>query len=163
MKNVIASLIVLALLGCKSSAPSPAAAEDSGHVRLGGADIYKERPPIEGDQAPTWTNKPEDTIPIGCNQFMRCRAYTVMSYDDTWHNQDGNEGLFVLRLKNVKITAFCGGAPGSCYHFQEAVGQTIWLEDESTDLIYYREAREPTRDDPALIITKRQMIEESRP
>lgn len=155
--------MLTALLGCKSKPParSPAAPSSNAEgVRLGSADIYKTKAPVEGEQAPTWTSKPEDQIPPGCNQFSRCRAYTVLSYDDTWRNEEGNEGLFVLRFKNVRITAFCGGVPGSCYEFVEAVGQTIWLDDNMTDLIFYRGAREPQKNDAALVITKRQMVGE---
>jgi hypothetical protein len=165
MKSVAYLLMLVALLGCNAKQPSPAtpSSDPGGHVRAGSADIYKTKPPVEGEQAPTWTDVPEDEIPPGCNQFERCRAYTIVSYDDTWSNAEGNEGLFVLRFKNVRITAFCGAKPGSCYQFVEAVGQTIWLDDEETDLIYYRSARKPQRDDAVLVITKRQMVGEPVP
>lgn len=111
--------------------------------------------PIEGEQAPTWTTFPEDTIQPGCNQFSRCRAYTIISYDSTWHNDDGNEGLFVLRFKNVWITAFCGHKPGSCSEFIEAVGKTVWLDDEITDLLFLRSERTPQKNDAVLVVMKR--------
>jgi hypothetical protein len=103
------------------------------------------------------TNFPEDEIQTGCVQFMRCRAYTVVSYDGSWHNEEGNEGLFLLRFKNVWITAFCGAAPGSCWQFEEAVGKTIWIDDEEVDLLYLHQGRTPQKGDSVLVVTKRSM------
>jgi hypothetical protein len=124
---------------------------------MGGHELYKTRVAVEGDQAPTWTSFPEDEIPPGCIQFTRCRAYTVFSYDGNWHNEFGAEGLFVLRFKNIWITAFCGGKPGTCWQFVEAVGKTIWLDDETTDLLYFHADRNSQKGDAVLVVTKRGM------
>jgi hypothetical protein len=156
MKRLTLILFLAALAGCNTKRPS-SLSDNEGHVRASGPENYQTKPAIEGEQAPTWTNFPEDKIPSGCNQFRRCQAYTVISYDANWHNDEGNEGLFVLRFKNIWITAFCGAKPGTCWPFVEAVGKTIWLEDETTDLLYLRTAREAQRDDPVLVITKRSM------
>jgi hypothetical protein len=153
MKELTLALLLL-LLGCKEPSTH---SDNAGHVRAGKPEMYRSRTATEGEQAPTWTSLPEDTIPDGCNQFMRCRAYTVISYDGTWHNEEGNEGLFVLRFKNVLVTAFCSGHPGSCWQFVEAVGKTIWLDDETTDLLYLRQERTPQRGDPVLVVMKRSM------
>jgi hypothetical protein len=151
-------LLLVALLGCDTKRISSASSSNAAdHVRAGNRELYKVRTAVEGDQASTWTTFPEDEIPSGCNQFTRCRAYTVFSYQSTWHNALGNEGLFILRFKGVWITAFCGGKPGSCFPFVEAVGKTIWLDDETTDLIYFRSARMPQKDDAVLVVTKREM------
>ena len=157
--KVAAYLLVLGtLLGCSVKESSTQSSSDAAkHARLGKAELYKAMTPVEGEQAPTWTDFPEDVIQPGCNQFSRCRAYTVFSYDANWHNKLGNEGLFVLRFKNVWITAFCGAKPGSCYPFIESVGKTVWLDDEITDLIYFRSARTPQKDDAVLVVTKRGM------
>ncbi len=159
MRSLAYLLLLVALLGCDKKQPSltSPSSDGAGHVRLGSPELYKTRTPVEGDQAPTWTSFPEDEIPPGCNQFTRCRAYTVFSYDGNWRNELGNEGLFVLRFKNVWITAFCGGEPGSCWPFVEAVGKTIWLDDEMTDLLYFRSERNPRKDDAVLVVTKREM------
>jgi len=159
MKSLAYLLWLGVLLGCETKQPSPASlsSDGAGHVRAGGPELYKTRTPIEGDQAPTWTDFPEDQIQSGCVQFTRCRAYTVYSYDGNWHNELGNEGLFVLRFKNVWITAFCGAKPGTCFPFIEAVGKTIWLDDETTDLLYFRAERKPQKDDAVLVVTKREM------
>jgi hypothetical protein len=159
MRRITYLLLLVALAGCdaKRSAPALPSSDGAGHVRLGGSELYKERTAVEGEQAPTWSDSPEDVIQSGCNQFTRCRAYTVYSYDSTWHNGLGNEGLFVLRFKNVWITAFCGAKPGTCAPFVEAVGKTIWLDDETTDLLYLRAARKPQRDDAVLVVSKREM------
>lgn len=156
MKRVTLLVLLTALLGCSSKQPSPST-DSAGHVRAGDPEIYQTRAPVEGEQAPTWTSFPEDKIPSGYNQFMRCRAYTVVSYDANWHNEFGNEGLFVLRFKNVWITAFCGAKPGSCWPFVEAVGETIWLDDDTTDLLYLRTERSATKDDAVLVVAKRSM------
>ncbi|MFZ1084825.1 MAG: hypothetical protein WAN35_07670 [Terracidiphilus sp.] len=159
MKSLAYLLLLIVLLGCDTKQPTATSlvSDRAGHVRMGGPELYKKRIPVEGDQAPTWTDFPEDEIPSGCNQFTRCRAYTVFSYDANWHNELGNEGLFVLRFKNVWITAFCGAKPGSCWPFSEAVGKTIWLDDEITDLLYFRAERKPQKDDAVLVVTKREM------
>jgi len=156
MRSFAYFFLLVALLGCDARPQSPQPSSDvAKHARLGKADLYKPMNPVEGEQAPTWTDFPEDVIQPGCNQFTRCRAYTIYSYDSNWHNELGNEGLFVLRFKNVWITAFCGAKPGSCYPFVEAVGKTVWLDDDITDLIYFRSARTPQKDDAVLVVTKR--------
>ena len=81
----------------------------------------------------------------------------MFSYDANWHNEYGNEGLFVLRFQNVWITAHCGGKPGTCWSFVEAVGKTIWLDDETTDLLFFRTEREPKKEDAVLVVIKRSM------
>jgi hypothetical protein len=136
------TLLMIVLL-LTASAAMGQEMDNAGHVRAGKAEIYKAMTPIEGEQAPTWTSFPADVIQPGCVQFTRCRAYTVFAYYGDWRNEYGNEGLFVLRFKNVWITAFCSGKPGSCPTFVESVGQTIWLDDEITDLIFLRGKREP--------------------
>lgn len=156
MKRLTLLLLLTALLGCHTKQSSPST-DSAGHVRAGNPEIYQTKAPVEGEQAPTWTTFPEDKIPLGCNQFSRCRAYTVVSYDANWHNEYGNEGLFVLRFQNVWITAHCGAKPGSCWHFVEAVGQAIWLDDEITDLLYFRTEREPRKEDAVLVVIKRSM------
>ena len=159
MRRYAYFLVLAALLSCDAKPQSRArsSSQAAKYVRLGKAKLYKAMTPVEGEQAPTWTSFPEDVIQHGCNQFDRCRAYTIFSYDSTWHNDLGNEGLFVLRFKNVWLTAFCGGKPGSCYPFVEAVGKTVWLDDEITDLIYFRLARTPQKNDAVLVVTKRTM------
>jgi hypothetical protein len=148
--------LLTSLLGCNSN-QSSTSTDSTGHVRAGNPEIYQTKAAVEGEQAPTWTTFPEDKIPHGCNQFTRCRAYTVFSYDANWRNEYGNEGLFVLRFNNVWITAHCGAEPGSCWPFVEAVGKTVWLDDEITDLLYFRMEREPKKEDVALVVIKRSM------
>jgi hypothetical protein len=159
MRSLFYFLALAVLLGCEAKAQTaaPPSSNTAAHARLGGPELYKTKTPVEGEQAPTWTNFPEDVIQQGCSQFSRCRAYTVFSYDSNWHNEYGNEGLFVLRFKDVWITAFCGAKPGSCYQFIESVGQTIWLDDEITDLLYFRSQRTPQKNDAVLVVTKRGM------
>lgn len=157
MKAAFCFLLLAILLGCRAQSKESSSSTTVKHARLGKVELYKAMTPVEGEQAPTWTDFPEDVIQPGCNQFSRCRAYTIYSYDSDWHNELGNEGLFVLRFKNVWITTFCGAKPGSCYPFVEAVGKTVWLDDEMTDLIYFRSARTPQKDDAVLVVTKRGM------
>ena len=159
MKAATYLLLLVVMLGCKAQRPSqtPSPSGAVNHARLGSPDLYKAKIPVEGELASTWTDFPEDVIQPGCNQFSRCRAYTIFSYDSGWRNELGNEGLFVLRFKNIWITAFCGAKPGSCYPFVEAVGKTVWLDDEITDMIYYRSERTPQKDDAVLVVTNRGM------
>jgi len=156
MKEFTLVLLLLLFLGCNARR-STSPYDGSDHARAGKADLYHPRNAVEGEQAPTWTDYPEDTIPPGCNQFTRCRAYTVISYDGTWRNDFGNEGLFVLRFKDVWITAFCGDKPGTCWPFIETVGNTIWLDDETTDLLYFHHERVPKKGDAVLVVMKREM------
>jgi hypothetical protein len=158
-------LVLAALLSCDAQSQSsrtaaerkPYVSDAAGHVRTGSPEIYKVMTPVEGEQAPTWTSFPEDVIQEGCVQFDRCRAYMVYSYDGNWHNKYGNEGLFILRFKNVWITAFCGGKPGSCGHIEESVGKTIWLDDDMNGVIVFSYQRMRSDNDDMLIVIKRGM------
>jgi hypothetical protein len=116
-KRLTFILFLAALVGCNTKRPSPLSDSD-GHVRAGGPENYQTKPAVEGEQAPTWTNFPEDKIPPDSNQFMRCQAYTVISYDANWHNDEGNVGLFVLRSRTY-------GSPHFVARNREPAGHSL--------------------------------------
>jgi hypothetical protein len=121
------ALVIVSLLACRQIIPP----SDNGQERGGteAASRQQAQPTITASNLERETCAKHQLAPDQCGE------YRVFSYDATWRNELGNQGLFMLERDGLTISAHCGGE--SCPTWADSVGKTVIADKSISDLIIH--------------------------